>query len=59
MVFASECAGCGGKIEETEEKNHEVEIMGRKLVLDVAIVGRCKECGMVNYAFRKDAVPKK
>ncbi|GAG62241.1 unnamed protein product [marine sediment metagenome] len=47
---------CGeGKVVEKEVKNYETNVAGTKMTLPEAIVGTCDSCGVVNYAFRKDA----
>ncbi len=56
-VKGLECQICGkGKVVETEEKNHKTFVLGQELTIPVAIVGRCNNCGLVNYAIRKEVV---
>lgn len=53
--MADKCMICGeGEIVEKEEKNFVTYVVGIRLVLPVATVGRCNKCGAVNYALRKD-----
>lgn len=57
LEIVKKCMICGeGKIVDKEERDYETTVAGMKMVLDVAIVGTCDKCGMVNYAFRKDAM---
>lgn len=56
--MADKCMICGeGEIVETEERDHVTQVFGIRMVLPVAIVGRCNKCGAINYAIRKDQAP--
>lgn len=51
------CVFCNkGHISETIEKDYVAELDGISFTIPEAVVGRCKECGRVNYAIRKDVL---
>lgn len=48
------CPYCQGPLLERREKNHKVSIAGHTVVMEEAVVGRCRKCGRAAYALRPE-----